>query len=1702
MEEDGEMTVPNQENGGEVVVTEQKEDIDAVVSEQNISRTVGGTVEPEDEDEDEDFDFDPFLQYMDEKEASSSLSSDNEEVLVEEGKDQLEDVMFDENEATWLELGSDVEEDEFVANYEDDDEDIDEDENTEDNNEEVIVNQDESTEDNDEEVRNQPGEDLQACNTMLNRTETENDELGAGSNALNSCSASGKDEGSGNLTDKVELEFGQTMDALPDLKSPRKTAIVRQRGESNDEDIEDAISKRTRARYSLADLSLDELETFLQESDEEDYFQNVDDEEEYRKFLAAVAGSFEGNNMHDEVSQNKEDEDDDDEDNDADFEIEIEEALESDDEIIGRENRKRKHWENFRRPNTREMRRQRTSIESKDRLLGLAKTPLRPLLPLTETLRAQSRSLEGKSFTSGQSAHDGVHIQNRDLQTGFTAHQIGQLHCLIHEHVQLLVQVFSLCVLDPSKQHIALEARRMMNELFDKCNEVLSWKKNSYPEFCFHPPYIHPSVTESIQLHPMPLLLNPSNKTTAAGSTLQKDMESGWNPAVSSPIQSVLDVAPLRLVRDFLNDADLAVQESRQQHLKIGECQSKTEREPLFRVPAYRQPHFEIGEHQSQFEQEPLFTFHGTDPYSQAQKKSARGTVSSGIHVVLSSTHRPQKKTMAAVMVENTKRQSVALVSKNIVNVVQRFFPLFNVALFPHKPPPASAANRVLFTDAEDELLAMGLMTYNNNWKEIKERFLPSKSMNQIFVRQKNRASSRAPENAIKAVRRMKTSPLTTEERICIHEGLRVLKYDWIKVWQYCVPYRDPNLLRRQWRVALGTQKSYKTKDDATKEKRRLYEARRRKFKAQQKESCDVGTLEEQRQQVENDDGEENSGDDNTEDTHEAYVHEAFLADWRPYSSKFMAAIPQAPPVLGMNNSSFNLANLGSQREESYNGRMGSVQANNFNTSLSEIQPSQQSSGCQISQIPYTSQLPSAVTASLQSSHQASFDYSKRPIRTQVNIRPYRSRNKHKVQTVKLAPDLPTLNLPPSVRVIPQSMLVGHHCGGSQRLPIAQSKKPNPLSCTRAVADSQMQTSNHSINRNFKADSSTVATTTAVPTSIVGLERNLSSETNIHFTRHNCEKVVSKAQQRSLPIHQEPTSYEIEETPQMEEPKYTQANHETDETDIHMHPLLLQNSSEDSIYYQYNKCGTRTQIPFSTLPGNADNSDFRPFFMPYQQNGMLKHQSAYPRASMKKGTTLSSNNADFHPLLQRNIEFAEASSTVNTSLSLQQPCNSGGNVILPMLASTSNCVSRPLACQTESLEQNQLQERELPIPYPASDASKMYSEKHPATKNDMTTPIQEGSGIKKTEFTAGGNSRVLKRKQTVRNKKQRAGQGASKQSVFSSKRGRKNETSSNMQGCQAIINKPASYMHGVRSVIESDPSIYMGRNHVRSSDNTMTSRRLNEEKQEVSFKDGSLPGIVMEQEELSDSEEDIEESVQFEYEEMGDSDGDYSDFEQQSNMPDEEENSIEFEKEEIISEDDETEEECRPAVTVLHRTAGASEDTISVSAAASVTTRQDLVRSKSKKLKCWDSTADSLAIKSKKKNQSCKQGMEKSHGKTVQNGSRRRRIGESQKSNDIHTTHVLSVNTQQFDLNAAELPREVSSMQSHVKCLQKGKNVKSAGQIASNIDNGVDGNSSAFENEIVPKMHADGSGLVSEIAAQRSESCLFNNESSTHQCIR
>ncbi|KAL9998939.1 putative transcription factor MYB-HB-like family [Helianthus debilis subsp. tardiflorus] len=676
---------------------------------------------------------------------------------------------------------------------------------------------------------------------------------------------------------------------------------------NGDSDDEDAIWRRTRARYSLVGSTLDELETFLQETDDEDdLHHNIDDEEEYRKFLAAVLNNGDASSGAAQENDNL----DEDEDNDADFELELEEALESDvDENSHNVAQEREHERVHRRPETRQKKRQKTDVRQHE-FSGHMNRPLRPILPYAPI---------------SPNAYNTCMIQSTSSACNypvcaFTPHQIGQLHCLIYEHVQLLVQLFSLSILDPSRQHVATQAHKLLSEMLHKRGHILASQRVPYPGFCFSLPYIYSAVTSE----------NTSISTDG----------SFWVPFVSDTVLSVIDVAPLNLVQSYLDDISIAVQEHRQRQLEAT--------------------------YDAMVERECLFPFNGVH--------SSAGVYSDPTTVSDNASDPKSKKTIAAALVERSKNQSIALVPKDVAKLALRFFPLFNPALFPHKPPPSSVANRVLFTDAEDGLLARGLMRYNTDWKEIQKNFLPCKTPHQIFVRQKNRACSRAPENPIKAVRRLKTSPLTPQEKALIEEGLKIYKLDWMAVWKYMVPHRDPSMLPRQWRTAVGNQKSYKG-DEHTKAKRRLYESQRRKSKLEgsRLQANGVG---QHSQGWSNDDeanpfhggGENNSGDDGGNNEDEAYVHEAFLADWRPVSS-------------GISNTGENQNPQGELFTQ--NRSTNDTRLVNLNNSSSYAAP-------------------------------ATF------LRPEVNI-PYRARRSSCSRVVKLAPDLPPVNLPPTVRIMSQS---------------------------------------------------------------------------------------------------------------------------------------------------------------------------------------------------------------------------------------------------------------------------------------------------------------------------------------------------------------------------------------------------------------------------------------------------------------------------------------------------------------------------------------------------------------------------------------------------------------------------------------------------------------------------------------------------------
>ena len=106
---------------------------------------------------------------------------------------------------------------------------------------------------------------------------------------------------------------------------------------------------------------------------------------------------------------------------------------------------------------------------------------------------------------------------------------------------------------------------------------------------------------------------------------------------------------------------------------------------------------------EDRFEREPLFPLPAYHLVAQANSEGlSRTSLPANSGMPSSLSQQPPKKTLATTLVESTKKQSVALVPRDIKNLAQIFFPLFNPALFPHKPPSASVSNRVLFTESED----------------------------------------------------------------------------------------------------------------------------------------------------------------------------------------------------------------------------------------------------------------------------------------------------------------------------------------------------------------------------------------------------------------------------------------------------------------------------------------------------------------------------------------------------------------------------------------------------------------------------------------------------------------------------------------------------------------------------------------------------------------------------------------------------------------------------------------------------------------------------------------------------------------------------------------------------------------------------------------------------------------------------------------
>lgn len=1225
----------------------------------------------EDEDEEEDVDFNPLLKDSPSQEASSSLSSENEG-LDADVTDTRENASASVPTDTTAKLPSPV--------------------------------QDCPVGDTD------PGEEVV--------TQTETSTAGECQRGSEIGSLHEKSEGSGSrMFVDNDLVAGEFSNAVHSSKP-----VINM-------DDEDAICMRTRARYSLASFTLDELETFLQETDDDDDLQNVDDEEEYRKFLAAVLLGGDGDPQSAQENDNVDDED---EENDADFELEIEEALESDiDEDARDEIQEESYDVAGRRPKTRQNRRKKASVEGNKKLLGQSKRPLRPLLPSAPIAqRLPFSTLDGKSFMLNHAADFPPSTTDGSIN-GFSPHQIGQLHCLIHEHMQLLIQVFSICVLEPSRRHIAAKIQELITEMIHVRDHVLAWRRLPYPSFCFFPPHIHPSVpNEAPRISPVPCINESSSvvdvwRTCPPGNNMvppdiisaskgrRESPRNGngpegffWIPYINGPVLSVMDVAPLRLVGNFVDDVAAVVQEYHRRQVGLT-CDTRSEREPLF----------------------PLSSL----PASESSDKLLRGAASPTSSVADLSPKNDQtpKKTMASALVERAKKQSVALVPKEIAELAQRFYPLFNPALYPHKPPPAALANRVLFTEAEDELLALGLMECNTDWKAIQQRFLPCKSKHQIFVRQKNRSSSKAPENPIKVVRRMKNSPLTAEEIARIEEGLKIFKLDWMSIWKFFVPYRDPSLLPRQWRIANGTQKSYKC--DATKNaKRQLYERNRRASKPAALANWQTSPEKEDnsRDKVCIDKDNVHSQMDREE---EAYVHEAFLADWRPGTSDLSSSFPN------------------SQQQEK-----------------SPLQPPLQE-GSQVSE-----QLNRSGSGGAQAPVSNEFPAAVRSPSSQVCGRPYRARRVNNARLVKLAPDLPPVNLPPSVRVMSQSAFKSYPGSATVQPSSANSSVIGP-GVEAGVGKVVKHTANSGVCNSAKTGQIT--------------KNPVNTNTS------------SRQPQDSLTIRNKDVS------------------EERDESDLHMHPLLFQAPEDGHFPYYPLHSSANTSRSFNFFAGSPPQLNLSLFHNPRHANSAAN----FLAKSLKPSESGSSCRVDFHPLLQRSEDLNSCSvaacSTPQFSANLERSEGRCAQVQSPLGGTPSMC--RVNNSSTASAVSPGQKINELDLDICLSSTSRQHKALGRGDINECGTAVSVANA---KDFRNPGS---LKPKDSFKQSGQYMPVAYAPDKI-----------GSNLDSGVHVV------------VVASDEG------NRSTADNT---------------EDQSLPEIVMEQEELSDSEDEVGENVEFECEEMADS---------------------------------------------------------------------------------------------------------------------------------------------------------------------------------------------------------------------------------------
>jgi hypothetical protein len=129
---------------------------------------------------------------------------------------------------------------------------------------------------------------------------------------------------------------------------------------------------------------------------------------------------------------------------------------------------------------------------------------------------------------------------------------------------------------------------------------------------------------------------------------------------------------------------------------------------------------------------------------------------------------------------------------------VRRFFDLNMEPM----PPTFPTTSQMLFTPAEDYLLAWGIRKHLYDWAKIAAELLPTKDAKILLNRKKNRCTHAAPDNIVKEVVSLITGELTLAEELLIVQALDFHgkeRYKWDVICKEHLPHRSPRVLSMLW---------------------------------------------------------------------------------------------------------------------------------------------------------------------------------------------------------------------------------------------------------------------------------------------------------------------------------------------------------------------------------------------------------------------------------------------------------------------------------------------------------------------------------------------------------------------------------------------------------------------------------------------------------------------------------------------------------------------------------------------------------------------------------------------------------------------------------------------------------------------------------------------------------------------------------------